>query len=204
MYCVGLTGNIASGKSTVASFFKEKDITVISADELARELSGIGKPAYQKIIAHFGKVVSGASGELNRAKLRQIIFTDPNERIWLEQLLHPLIRERITELLMASTSPYSVVEIPLLKDRETYPYLDRVLAVLADPKKQIQRVMTRDNISREHAEAILTTQPTDLKRLKIAEDIVFNNGSLTDLAQKIENLHERYLQLASEKITPPK
>ncbi|KTC86800.1 dephospho-CoA kinase [Legionella brunensis] len=198
MYCVGLTGNIASGKSTVATFFKDNGITVISADEVSRELTAPNLPAYEAIHLHFGNSVIKSPGELDRSKLRQIIFTNPNERVWLEQLLHPLIREHIIHLLSVSKSPYTVVEIPLLKDRSIYPYLNRVLVVLADPEEQIRRVMARDKSSREHAQAILTTQPSNLMRQKIADDIVLNNGSLVDLREKIAQLHEKYLHLAAQ------
>lgn len=196
MYCVGLTGNIASGKSTVASFFSQKGITVISADQVARDLTQKHQPAYGTICQRFGADITTASGELNRAKLRQIIFDNPNERLWLENLLHPLIRERIKELLRASKSVYSVVEIPLLKDRSIYPYLDRVLVVLATPEEQIKRVMARDNSSREQAETILKTQPSSFNRQQIADDIILNDSTVKDLEINVDDLHQLYSQLA--------
>ncbi|CEK10712.1 dephospho-CoA kinase [Legionella hackeliae] len=199
MYCVGLTGNIASGKSTVASFLKSKGITVISADHIARDLTKKNGLAYKKIINRFGESILATSKEIDRAKLRQIIFSNPEQRLWLEQLLHPLIREHIVELLPHSRSPYSVVEIPLLKDRRVYPYLDRVLAVLSDQQEQIRRVIKRDNCSKEEAKAILLAQPDDAERIAIADDIILNNDSLEVLKEQITNLHQRYLQFAADK-----
>lgn len=198
MYCVGLTGNIASGKSTVAAFFKNKGVMVISADEIAREITAPHEPALTLIKDHFGHEVITTQGELNRSALRTIIFENPKERLWLEGLLHPLIRQRIIEEIAESPSPYSVIEIPLLKDREVYPYLNRILVILANREEQIRRVMNRDNCSREHAKAILAVQPEELSREKIADDIVINTGSLSELEEKIEKLHQMYLQLASQ------
>ncbi|KTD23442.1 dephospho-CoA kinase [Legionella lansingensis] len=198
MYCVGLTGNIASGKSTVAGLFRNRGITVISADDVSREVSAPCEPAYQMIRDHFGEAIITADNKLNRRALRNIIFDDPKERLWLERLLHPLIRKRIKEKLRGSKSAYSVIEIPLLNDREGYPYLNRILLVLADREHQIQRVMARDKTSREHAKAILAVQLDDSKRKEIADDIIFNNGTLSELEEKIENLHQQYLQFASQ------
>ncbi|ASQ45910.1 dephospho-CoA kinase [Legionella clemsonensis] len=201
MYCVGLTGSIASGKSTVAAFFKSKGITVISADHVARELTQTDEQVQKKIIKHFGQSILDAFEAIDRPKLRQIIFAHPEQRLWLEQLLHPLIRKRIVYLLGNNKSPYSVVEIPLLKERTTYPYLDRILVVLAEPEQQIKRVMVRDNCSKQEAQAILAAQPSDKERIAIADDIILNNASLETLKRKVAILHEQYLLLASRQNT---
>lgn len=199
MYCVGLTGNIASGKSTVASFFKTRGIKVISADEIARKLTKPRQTALIKIENHFGNSVIRATGELDRAALREIIFADPKQRLWLEKLLHPLIRQDIANEIMTTNSPYCVIEIPLLNDPKNYPYLNRILLVLAERELQIERVMRRDNSTRKQALQILATQIEDLNRREIADDIVINDGSLNALEKKIENLHYQYLQFASQK-----
>ncbi|MDI9818808.1 MULTISPECIES: dephospho-CoA kinase [unclassified Legionella] len=196
MYCVGLTGSIASGKSTIASFFKGHGITVISADEIARELTSPQQPAYYKIKNHFGNTVITSSDKLNRSALRQIIFNNPGERLWLEQLLHPMIRQRILDKVKQSQTPYTVVEIPLLNNRQDYPYLARVLLITAEREQKIRRVMERDKIPREQAIAILATQYEDIKRQHFADDIITNNGSLAELIEKIEKLHKQYLRLA--------
>lgn len=195
MYCIGLTGTIASGKSTVSHFFKQQGITVISADEASRELTALNQPALYAIRAHFGpSVINKYSGELERAKLREKIFQDPEERLWLEQLLHPLIRELIQTKIKDSAGPYLVIEIPLLYNRKDYPYLERVLLVQTTREKQIERILKRDHVTREQAELILATQ----KKLDKADDIVINQGSLAELEEKIAKLHVQYLEFASQ------
>ena len=198
MYCIGLTGNIASGKSTVATFFETLGITVISADKIARELTALGQPALHSIEEYFGKSVIYSSGELNRNGLRQRIFKEPKQRLWLERLLHPLIRRGIHSKINEARSAYCVIEIPLLNNRLDYPYLNRVLLILAEQEQQIKRVMLRDNCSREQSLAILATQVDDLIRQKMADDIIVNNGTLLELSAKVENLHAQYLQLANQ------
>lgn len=199
MYCVGLTGNIASGKSTVSRFFKEFGIAVISADEAARELTASNQPALTSIAEHFGQSVITGGGELDRFALRKMIFKDPKQRIWLEQLLHPLIRQHIQDKIRKSIGPYVLIEIPLLNKRADYPYLDRVLLIVAGYEQKIARVRTRDQMTREQAEAILATQANEAIHREIADDIITNDGSLDDLAKKVEILHQQYLQFASQK-----
>jgi len=199
MYCVGLTGNIASGKSTVSQFFKKKGIIVISADEAARKLTAIHQPALAAIANYFGQSILTLSGELNRAALRELVFKDPKKRLWLEELLHPLIRQYIQDKIKESQSPYSVIEIPLLNKRSDYPYLDRILLILATHEQQIERVILRDNCSREQAEAILASQIDNNLRQEFADDIISNTDSLLELEKKVEKLHQQYLQFAMQK-----
>lgn len=130
-YCVGLTGNIATGKSTVATIFKQLEIEVISADCIAKQLTTKGQAAYTEIAAHFGSEILAADGQLNRRSLREIIFADKNERLWLENLLHPLIRKGIEEQISLCKSAYCVIEIPLLVDKVNYPYLNKILLIAA-------------------------------------------------------------------------
>mgnify|MGYP000614910509 CR=1 FL=1 len=199
MYCIGLTGSIASGKSTVSRIFKEQGITVISADEAARELTARNQPALASIEQHFGQSVISPTGELDRCALREKIFKEPQQRIWLEQLLHPMIRQYIRDKVSQSESPYTIIEIPLLNKRSDYPYLDRVLLILAEREQQIQRVILRDNSSRKQAMAILATQINDELRKTFADDVIYNNCSMAELEKKIAILHSQYLQFASQK-----
>ena len=199
MYCVGLTGNIASGKSTVCRFFKARGVTIINADEIAREITGKDKPALLAIKEHFGPVVITNEGELNRMALREIIFNNPEQRLWLEQLLHPIIRQLIETKISKACGPYCIIEIPLLKKRTDYPYLDRILLIVANKEHQINRVIIRDKTHRGHAEAILNTQLDNTIREAFADDIVDNNSSLAELEEKIANLHKLYLQFAESR-----
>ncbi len=196
MFCIGLTGTIASGKSTVAARFAGLGIDVIDADEIARALVNRGKPALMQIINHFGDSVLASNGELNRRHLRELIMTHADERAWLEGLLHPLIREQIQHDIGHCISPYCLIEIPLLTDTSSYPYLNRVLLVLADTEQQIARLMARDHSSREQACALLATTCTDdTKRQAIADDLLVNDGSVKALLKKVDLLHAAYIRL---------
>lgn len=197
MYCVGLTGSIASGKSTTASYFSALGVDVISADEIAKALVEPGQPALQDIIHHFGESVLTPTGELNRRNLRERIVKHPDERAWLEGCLHPLIRQQIERDISACKSPYCIIEIPLLTDRQHYPYLNRVLLIQGVREAQIQRLMARDNQTKEQAHAMLdTTHLDEDKRQAIADDKIINDGSAEALRAKIKAMHVRYLQMA--------
>ncbi|WP_242602177.1 dephospho-CoA kinase [Legionella nagasakiensis] len=192
MLCIGLTGNIGSGKSTVAALFAELGVDVISADNIAKKLTGQGQPAFAKIVKHFGELIKDKSGELNRRQLRAFIFNDPKERQWLENLLHPLIRQEITREVNRCQASYCIIEIPLLPDKKNYPYLDRILFIKADKETQITRLTERDQCSREEAKTILATQANISKHLEIADDILVNDGTIQQLKEQVLSLHQRY------------
>lgn len=195
-FCIGLTGNLASGKSTAAKIFAELGVEVINADALSKELSQKGGPAYQSIIDHFGQELLQADGQINRASLRSIIFSQASERKWLENLLHPMIREAIQEKVQQCKSDYCIIEIPLHIDRNIYPYIKRVLLITAPIDVQIARVQERDHCSRDHALAILATQPDMDVRLQHADDVVINDKGLEELRVQIEQLHKKYVSYA--------
>lgn len=197
MYCVGLTGSIASGKTTVLHCFKRFGIDTLTADVTAKELTAKGEKAYHLIVAHFGARAVQSNGELNRSYLRQIIFSIEQERIWLETLLHPLIKQALQTRLKTVTSPYTVLEIPLLKKRSDYPYLNRVLLILSSANQQVERLIERDHCSQEEAQAILALQPSNEERQQIADDIINNNQGIDSLKRAVEQLHHLYLQLAA-------
>ncbi|WP_419421087.1 dephospho-CoA kinase [Legionella sp. D16C41] len=199
MYCVGLTGNIGSGKTTAITFFKSLGAGIIIADEIARDITAAGQPAFIKIQEHFGDKVITQSGQLDRIQLRTIVFNHPQERIWLENLLHPLIRQTIEVKAKSSQGPYCIIEIPLLTNRIDYPYLNRILTILASSTVQINRISKRDLCSAEQALAILATQPSETLRRELADDIIYNDGNLEQLETKIRKLHRKYLQLSLEK-----
>lgn len=196
MFCVGITGNIGSGKSQVCEHFKQLGIDIISADAISRELTAINTPAFNDIVSYFGQGVINQEGELNRNALRASIFSNNTMRLWLENLLHPLIRNTIQERISHSTSAYCVIEIPLLKNKKHYPYLSRILVITAHQSNRIQRVMQRDHCDRQAAMAIIAVQPNDDDILTLADDMIINNGSINDLYQSVNQLHANYLLIA--------
>lgn len=194
MFCVGLTGTIASGKSTVAAFFKALGIHIISADEISRALTAANQPALQQIVEYFGLSILTSNGELNRRALRELIFQHPTKRMWLENLLHPLIRQQIELEINDCKSPYCIIEIPLLKNKADYPYLNRVVLILANPDIQIKRIMSRDQCDESHAFSILASQPNENQYRTLTDDIITNNGSIAELKEKIIELHHGFLR----------
>lgn len=194
-YVVGLTGGIGSGKTTVAKLFAGKGITVIDTDQLAREITQPGYPALDKIVEKFGAKILSTDGTLNRAALRKRIFENTEERVWLEQLLHPMIRAESKRQAEASISPYCIIVIPLLFETEANPLIDRVLVVDVPEEDQILRTQNRDKIPPEEIAAILKTQVTRTFRLKKANDIIYNDGNIEDLEPQVEKLHQFYLTL---------
>lgn len=197
MLVVGLTGGIGSGKSTVAKLFAEKGITVIDTDQLARDLTLPGQPALNKIVAEFGKNILLPDKTLNRAELRQQIFTDPAKRRWLEELLHPLIRAETKRLIESAKSPYCIVVIPLLFETKPNPLINRILVVDATEEQQITRAKTRDRLTEKEIQAIIHTQVARQHRLDNADDIILNDGDLKHLIPQVEKLHLYYLKIAS-------
>ena len=196
MFCVGLTGNIGSGKSVAAREFAALGADVVSADAISKALTAKGESAFDAIIKHFGPSVCTPSGELNRKHLRQIVFSKTKERIWLENLLHPLIRRELRLHLNRSKGPYCVMEIPLLNDRTSYPYLSRVLLILSTKEQQIERLTARDKSSEEEASAILATQAKEDTLRALADDVVLNTGSLLSFKDAISALNQLYLRCA--------
>ncbi len=198
---VGLTGGIGSGKSTVEGLFRELGVPVLDADQVARELVQPGSEALARIREHFGESVLTPAGALDRAALRRRVFADPGERRWLEQLLHPLIRERMAAWSAAQRSPYVILSIPLLFESGMRDLVDRVLVVECDPQLRIRRVCRRDSVSPEEVQTILQAQTGDEARRRLADDLLDNRGDLESLRREVERLHRRYLELATS--TPP-
>ena len=168
-WVLGLVGGIAAGKSTAALFFQALGIEVIDTDIIARNLVSKDSPILKKISLHFGPEILTPSCELNRVKLRTLIFAHPEERLWLESLLHPLIRAQVQEQVLTSTSPYCVVAIPLLKKRADYPFLRKILFIATPRAQQIERLMARDPMTQEDAEAIIKVQPSQAEFKKISD-----------------------------------
>ncbi len=200
---IGLTGGIASGKSTVTQRFTELGIPVIDADVASRSVVEPGKPGLTQVIERFGPKVLDARGHLDRKALRSLIFDDPDSRRALDAILHPLIREEMEREAAAAQGPYVVMAIPLLVESgKARRRVDRVLVVDAEETLQIQRLRARDGSSEEEARAILASQTSRSARLAEADDVLLNTGSVADLRQAVDRLHEQYLQLA--KSSPPR
>jgi len=197
MYIIGLTGGIGSGKSTVANCFSQLGIDIVNADEAARHVVEKGSPALSKIATHFGSKARLEDGTLNRAFLRKEIFEHPDKRQWLEELLHPLIKTWIQEALENSSSSYTILESPLLLETNQHTLADRILVVDVPEEIQISRAMQRDGNNKQQIEAIIDTQISREERIKRADDIIDNSRSSENLPEKVQALHQTYLQLAS-------
>lgn len=197
MYSVGLTGGIASGKSTVAGLFAQHGVTIIDADIIAREVVLPGERAYDSIIAYFGKNIVDTDKVIDRAKLRQIVFNHSEKRIWLEKLLHPLIRNKMIACSLKATSPYCIHVIPLLIETLPHPEINRILVVDVSVETQIKRLRVRDNVDETMITNLLQAQISRNERLAHADDIILNEDDLAALADAVEKLHEQYLRLAA-------
>jgi dephospho-CoA kinase len=194
---IGLTGGIASGKSIVSQRFEELGIPVIDADVAARAVVEAGMPGLARVARRFGAGILNADGALNRRALRDLIFDDPASREALDAILHPLIRGYMEERAAKVKEPYLVMAIPLLVEtggpRER---VDRVLVVDVDEAVQLERLQVRDNTSLEQARAILASQASRDARLAAADDVLLNGGTVAELRQAVDRLHEQYLKMA--------
>lgn len=202
MLVIGLTGGIASGKSTVADrFANTHHVPIIDTDRIARQLVTPDQPAFATIVQHFGNTILTAQGELDRSKLRELIFTQPDQKKWLEQLLHPLIRQVVEtslQTLRQQTPPplYCIIVIPLLVETQAYAWLDDILVIDTDEKNQQQRLHKRDNLTLDQCQKILTNQASRQQRLAIANRVIANNSTLAALAQTVDQQHQHYLAMA--------
>lgn len=195
MHTIGLTGGIGSGKSTVAALFEKCGAMIIDTDQLSRSLTQVGQPALRQIIQQFGPTIALEDGSLNRASLRKIIFSDEKHRIWLENLLHPLIRLEMQKIIKSSSAPYCIAVIPLLLETKPNPLIERILVVDTTPELQLHRTKMRDQTSYDEVMAIINTQVDRNTRLKKADDVITNNGSFEDLAMQVKQLDNFYRSL---------
>ena len=201
---IGLTGGIASGKSTVSQRFVELGVPVIDADVAARAVVLPGSPGLQEIVQRFGEGILNAAGELNRGALRERIFKDPESRRDLDAILHPLIRTQMESQAAAAVGPYLVMAIPLLVEGgSSRDRVDRILVVDVEEAKQLERVQARDGIPMQQARAILGSQASRTARLAAADDVLTNEGSVADLRQAVDRLHQDYLTLAQARAKLP-
>jgi dephospho-CoA kinase len=200
---IGLTGGIASGKSIVTQRFAELGVPVIDADVAARNVVERGKPGLDQVARRFGPGVLDASGNLDRPALRALIFSDSASRRALDAIMHPLIRADMERQASTVKGPYLVMAIPLLiEGGRARDRVDRVLVVDVDEALQLQRVQARDACSAEQARAILASQAGRAARLAAADDVLQNSGSVADLRQAVDRMHEKYLHLLQTSPSP--
>jgi len=195
MFIIGLTGGIGSGKSTVEKMFRDLDIEVIDADSITHAICKPGEPGYQAITEHFGADILQSNGQIDRLKLRALAFDHENERRWLEQTLHPLIRQSMFEQAEKATSPYCILSIPLLTETQNFEQINRVLVIDAPEELQITRSCKRDNNDMNQIHKIMATQNSREQRLAYADDVILNDGSLEELQHEVQQLHTCYLKL---------
>ena len=194
-FVVGITGGIGSGKTAVSDRFRCLGIEIADADVAARRVVEPGQPALRTIADRYGVGMLLGDGNLNRPALRERVFKDAGERRWLESLLHPLINQWIRRTLEAARSPYAILVNPLMRQRD--PRAHRILVVDVPEHLQIERAMARDGIAQSQVKAILASQLDRRSRLKLADDILTNDGSLGDLHRAVDRLHECYLAAAA-------
>ncbi|GAA0790384.1 MULTISPECIES: dephospho-CoA kinase [Pseudomonadati] len=195
-FIVGLTGGIGSGKTTVANLFAELGITLVDADIVAREVVAKGSEGLTRIIEHFGADVCQIDGSLNRIALREIIFNQPHQRDWLNNLLHPMIRNTMLKQVQQADSAYVIMVVPLLFENGLDKLVNTTLVVDVDPKLQISRTSERDKVASTQVEQIILSQMPRDQRLSKADDIIDNQGQLNALRSKVASLHHKYLELA--------
>jgi dephospho-CoA kinase len=195
-YIVALTGGIASGKTLVSDEFARLGVPIIDTDVIAHQIVEPDQPALNAIVEEFGPDIIDASGELKRAALRKIIFSQPDARKKLESILHPRIRQEADKEIAEVEAKYCVLVIPLLVEHAAYPNINRILVVDVDSETQIHRLMARDGSSRVQAEQALASQAKREQRLKIADDVLDNSGTLELVRLEVARLNQKYIQLA--------
>ncbi len=199
-FWVGLTGGIGSGKSTVAAEFVRLGIQQVDADIVARQVVEPGTAALEAIVQQFGEAIRNSDGQLDRSRLRQIVFNDETAKNWLNQLLHPLIRQEMLRQLADATSPYVLPVAPLLLENKLDQLVDTVLVVDVSEQTQINRTSVRDGSSESLVQSIMAAQCSREERLARANQVISNEGSSDTLPAKVAELHRIFLRMAEEKL----
>ncbi len=199
MLTIGLTGGIGCGKTTVSRLFEKRNIPVIDADVISHAIVQPGQPTLLLLKETFGEQVLLANGELNRQYLRELVFNDPNKKETLEGIMHPIIFGIMHDDLIKLNTPYGILSIPLLLETNQQAQVDRVLVIDCPETEQIQRVKARDQLSDSMINSIMRSQCSRSLRLKRADDILLNNGSLASIDTKVQKLHDFYLKMSAGK-----
>ncbi|MGE6539538.1 dephospho-CoA kinase [Bacillus luti] len=192
---IGLTGGIASGKSTVSEMFRELSIPVIDADVIAREVVEQGKPAYNKIVEAFGTEVLQQDGELDRPKLGSIVFYNEENRLQLNKIVHPAVREEMNaqkEMYIKKGVQAVVLDIPLLFEGKLTSLVDRVLVVAVTPNTQLDRLMKRNNFSEEEATARIQSQMPLEEKVKNADEVINNDGTIMGTKTQLQVILKKW------------
>jgi dephospho-CoA kinase len=196
-WILGIAGGIGSGKTAATDYLHSLGITIVDADVVSREVVAPGQPALVAIHQYFGDEVLLENGQLNRPWLRQRVFSDPEQRLALEAITHPAIRDRLRQQLQAATSPYAVLASPLLWESGQVHFVQRTLLIDVSEATQMLRASQRDGVSEAQINAIMKAQWSRGQRLARADDVVSNEGSVADLQRQLDKLHQQYLELAS-------
>ena len=198
MFSVGLTGGIASGKTTISDLFAARGIPVIDTDVISRALLEPGEDAYRQVVEHFSDDICDDTGRIDRARLRQIVFSEAKQKSWLETMLHPLIYLRShAEIVAHAGADYVLVVIPLLFETNFQALVDRILVVDCPAEVQIERLLERDRIDESLARKMLAQQLDNQARVVRAHDVIDNRSDDSELDAQVETLHQRYLKLAA-------
>lgn len=197
MFVVGVSGGIGSGKSAASHRFSQLGVEVVDADVASRVVVEPGTVALASIADHFGECVMQSDGTLDRAALRRRIFNNPEDKQWLEALLHPLIRDEIKHAIEAAKSPYVVFVSPLLIETDQHQLCNRVLVIDVPEQLQLQRTIARDNNDEAQVRRIMASQASRQQRLENADDVIENTAGITELEQEVDKLHQKYLAMAS-------
>jgi dephospho-CoA kinase len=196
MLRISLTGGIGSGKSTVANYFSRLKIKVTDADLIAHQLLRKNTAPYRKTIAHFGEKILKKNQAINRKLLREIIFHRPQEKKWLEKLLHPLIIKQLQKESKKCRTKYCILVIPLFFEKKLFHLVDRILVIDSPISEQIKRIVKRDHTTKKQVQMIIAAQTPRAKRKKMADDLIYNNGDLIKLKKQVLALHQKYLSLS--------
>ncbi len=196
MLKIGLTGGIGSGKSTVSKIFSDLEIPIIDADIIAHQLVEPGKPAIKDIAEQFGQQILTDQGALNRKQLKEIIFSDPEQKKTLEQILHPLVFAEMESQIKQLSSPYCILSIPLLLETQMQDFVDRILVIDCPVEVQLERVKNRDQLDVKTIQSIIASQIPREQRRQAADDIIINDTDTQALAEQVKKLHNLYLSLA--------
>lgn len=194
-FIVGLTGGIGSGKTTVANLFADLGVVLVDADIVAREVVSPGSEGLAAIVEHFGTDILLTDGSLDRSKLRECIFDNDEQRLWLNSLLHPLIRETMLKNCKEAQSNYVIMVVPLLFENGLDRLVQRTLLVDISPQLQQQRTMARDDVSAKQVQNIIGSQATRAEKLSKADDVIDNQGEISALKCKVDALNSLYLKI---------